>query len=143
AAFSTHSLRGAVFPSDPRPIVGALRPVPQLERANIPRPRLPAIPAVGAAHGGIFFFPLGRRPRVRIHRVDHRPPGVSVFLISRDEQGVLEADRRTRNPVAILATLRDGIQRAEAPAVGVAPPLILWATHFPVEIDKARDDAAI
>ena len=81
--------------------------------------------------------------RVRVDRVDHGAPGIDVFLIAGDEQRVAEPDQRPRNPIAVFAPAGDRIDRAESPAIGVAPPLAFRAADLAVEIDEARNDAAV
>ena len=80
---------------------------------------------------------------LRIDGVDHGAPRVDVFLIARDEQRVAEPDERARDAVAILAPAGHRVDRAEAPSVGVAPPPAVAPADGAVEIDEARDDAAV
>ena len=127
---------------DARPILGLHRPVPQLERADVPGRGPPAIPATVPVHRRILGAPVDRAG-VGIDRVDHRAPRIGVLLIARDEQRVGESDRRPRNPVAILALAGDRIHRTEAPAVGVVPPLPLGPADGAIECHVARDDAAV
>ena len=89
-------------------------------------------------------FPASvRHPCLRVDRVDHRPPGVDILAIAGDEQRVAEPDERARDAIAILALPGHRVHRAEAPAVGVAPPAPVGAADAAVEIDEARDDAAV
>src|SRR4030095_6369764 len=117
---------------DARPILGLHRPVPQLERTHVPRRSSPAVPPALAVHRWILCA-SGDCAGVGIDRVDHRAPGVGVLLIACDEQRVGEPDRRPGNPIAIFALSGDWIDRTEAPAVGVIPPLPLGSADRAVE----------
>ena len=78
-----------------------------------------------------------------IHRVDHRAPGIDVFLIAGHEQRVVEARQRPLDAIAILALAGHRVDRTESPAVRAAPPLAVRPADLAVEIDVARDDAAV
>src|SRR4030095_15721582 len=85
-----------------------LRPVPDFERADIPRRALPPVTPIPPAHRRILPAAVGLS-RVRVNRVDHRAPGVDVLPIARHQQRIAEADQRTRDPVPILALARHRI----------------------------------
>src|SRR5262249_1781244 len=130
------------IPADALEIPRLHRPVPDFQRPEVPGFVPPAVPTLLAVHRRVLH-PALHRPAVPVDRVYHPPPRVHVLPLAGDPQGVVEPHQGPLDAVAVLAAAGDGVDRAEPPAVHVAPPLAVGAADLAVKADLRRDDAVV
>ena len=138
----------AVQVVQPRVLGGAsavarlLRHVPDLETVQPVLAGRIAVPALGTVHArGLDLAVDGL-----LLGVDHvvlATPDVEILVVAGEQIGVEEADHGARHAVTVLALARLRHKRAEAPAIGPAPPLALGAADLAVEADLAGQHIAI